>query len=161
MHASLSVLCVSVHLNSKLEQASFICCFDFVFLLLSLFVFVSFVLGFNFYLQCLFTRQKYIYSQHLFIILKEFKITDAGVFQTACIAQDDFFTWHHLRRVFAKLVLAEISNIEFAKTRTDFFLSYLQFSVKMNLLLVPVLVFGSVIQKIFLEKIILKKNTPP
>ena len=72
-----------------------------------------------------------------------------------------FFTWHHLRRVFAKLVLAEISNIEFAKTRTDFFLSYLKFSVKMNLLLVPVLVFGSVIQKIFLEKIILKKNTPP
>ena len=38
------------------------------------------------------------------------------------MAQDVFFTWHHLRRVFAKLVLAEISNIEFAKTRADFFL---------------------------------------
>ena len=38
------------------------------------------------------------------------------------MAQDVFFTWHHLRRVFAKLVLAEISNIEFAKTEMTFFI---------------------------------------
>ena len=94
MHAFLSVLCVSVHWNSKLEQASFICCSDFVFLLLSCLLFTSLFTFTDFvYIVCLQDKRIYIYVliELIYYIIKELEITDAVVFQTACIAQDDFF----------------------------------------------------------------------
>ena len=147
MHAFLSVLCVSVHWNSKLEQASFICCSDFVFLLLgcllftSLFTFTDFV-----YIVCLQDKRIYIYVliELIYYIIKELEITDAVVFQTACIAQDDFFTWHHLRRVFAKLVWLKFQILSLPKQElTFFYIIHLQFSVKMNLLLLVKVLFRS------------------
>ena len=125
MHAFLSVLCVSVHWNSKLEQASFICCSDFVFLLLSCLLFTSLFTFTDFvYIVCLQDKRIYIYVliELIYYIIKELEITDAVVFQTACIAQDDFFYVAPFKKSLCKIGLAEISNIEFAKTRADFFL---------------------------------------
>ena len=74
----------------------------------------------------MFTRQKNIYIyvliELIYYIIKELEITDAVVFQTACIAQDDFFYVAPFKKSLCKIGLAEISNIEFAKTRADFFL---------------------------------------
>ena len=86
----------------------------------------------------------YVLIELIYYIIKELEITDAVVFQTACIAQDDFFYVAPFKKSLCKIGLAEISNIEFAKTRANFFyIIHLQFSVKMNLLLLVKVLFRS------------------